>query len=343
METARPTIRDVAAAAGVSPATVSLALNRRGTISAATAEHVREVATSMGYRPSRAARALRTARTDTLALVLSTIDPSNDGGGEPSLEYYMRLTRGAARAAFTREHRLLIAPPVGSAAQLADLGVDGAIVCDPAPADPQLDLFAEHGVPVVTIERDTERPGFDWHANSDNARSMRMLLDHLAEAGARRIALVAPAWPLAWAVESAAAYRAWCAERGFPELLDTGAAGTPYVDAAARRAGALLDLPEPPDAIVGTVERFAAGVLAAARSRGLDVPRDLLVASAMDSAECREGAVPITAIDLDPDALGQAAVDLLLARIRGEDASRPVLVPVALHARASTDRSAHGR
>jgi DNA-binding LacI/PurR family transcriptional regulator len=328
VESVRPTIRDVAAAAGVSPATVSLALNGRGTISAATAEHVREVATRMGYRASRAARALRTARTDTLALVLSTIDPSYDGGSEPSFEYYMRLTRGAARAALAREHRLLIAPPVGSGAELSDLGVDGAIVCDPRPSDPQLDLLAEHGVPVVTIERDPERAGFDWHANSDNAHSMRLLLGHLAGAGARRIALVAPAWPMAWAVESVQAYRDWSAERGLPALVGV-------------EAGPLLDLPEPPDAIVGMVERVAARVLAAARARGLEVPGDLLLASAMDSAECREGAIPITAIDLDPDALGEAAVRLLLARIRGEDAPRPVLVPVALHARASTDRSAH--
>jgi DNA-binding LacI/PurR family transcriptional regulator len=326
VESVRPTIRDVAAAAGVSPATVSLALNGRGTISVATTAHVREVAERMGYRPSRTARALRTARTATLALVLSTIDPAHDGGGEPSFEYYMRLTRGAASAAFAREHRLLIAPPVRSGAELADLGVDGAIVCDPRPADPQLDLFAEHGVPVVTIEADTERPDFDWHANSDNARTTRLLLDHLAAAGARRIALVAPAWPMAWAVESVAAYRAWCTEHGMPELLDTEAAP-------------LLDLPEPPDAIVGMVERVAAGVVAAARTRGLDVPGDLLVASAMDSAECREGAVGITAADLDPDGLGHAAVDLLLARIRGEDAPRPVLVPVTLRTRASTDRA----
>ena len=326
MQTVRPTIRDVAAAAGVSPATVSLALNGRGTISAATAEHVREVAERMGYRASRAARALRTARTDTLALVLSTIDPVHEGSDEPSFEYYMRLTRGAARAAVAREHRLLIAPPVRSGAELADLGVDGAIVCDPRPADPQLDLFAEHGVPVVTIEADPERPGFDWHANSDNARSMRLLLDHLADAGARRVALVAPAWPMAWVVESVGAYRAWCAGRGVPELVGTD-------------AGELLDLPERPDAIVGMVERVAARVAATARARGLDVPGDLLVASAMDSAECREGRMPITAIDLDPDALGEAAIDLLLARIRGEDAVRPVLVPVALRRRGSTARA----
>jgi DNA-binding LacI/PurR family transcriptional regulator len=102
MQTARPTIRDVAAAAGVSPATVSLVLNGRGSISVATAAHVREDAARMGYRASRTARALRTTRTDTLALVLSTIDPAYDGGSEPSFEYYMRLTRGAARAAFAR-------------------------------------------------------------------------------------------------------------------------------------------------------------------------------------------------------------------------------------------------
>jgi DNA-binding LacI/PurR family transcriptional regulator len=155
---------------------------------------------------------------------------------------------------------------------------------------------------------------------------MRLLLDHLAAAGARRVALVAPTWPMAWVVESVGAYRAWCAERGASVLVETD-------------AGALLDQPEPPDAIVGMVERVAARVVAAARGRGLDVPGDLLVASAMDSAECREGRVPITAIDLDPDALGSAAVELLLARVRGEDPPRPVLVPVTLHPRASTARA----
>ena len=165
------------------------------------------------------------------------------------------------------------------------------------------------------------------------------MLDHLAGAGARRIALVAPAWPMAWAVESVAAYRAWCAEHGFPELLDTGASGPPFLDTAAKRVGALLDRPDPPDAIVGMVERVAAGVVAAARRRGLDVPGDLLVASAMDTAECREGSTPITAVDLDPDGLGRPPSTCSSPASAAR--TRPAPGPRASRAasRASTDRT----
>ena len=178
----------------------------------------------------------------------------------------------------------------------------------PGPADPQLDLFAEHGVPVVTIEADTERPDFDWHAT----RTTRGRPDSSsttsrppARGGSRSSHR---AWPMAWAVESVAAYHAWCAEHGLPPSCWT------------RRRHRCWTSRSRPTPSSGWWSASPQASWPPRARGGLDVPGDLLVASAMDSAECREGSVPITAADLDPDGLGHAAVDLLLARIRGDDA-----------------------
>ncbi|MGX6447763.1 LacI family DNA-binding transcriptional regulator, partial [Patulibacter sp. S7RM1-6] len=216
---ARATIRDVAAAAGVSPTTVSHALNGKGSVDPATRDRVVAAADELGYRPSRAARALRAGRTGTVALLLPEIQP--DDGEQPALalDYYMRLAAAAARAAAARRHPLLLAPAPRTPGELADLGVDGAIVVDPGTEDPRIGLLLRAGLPVVSIERDLGRPEHRAYVHGENAATVRGLLDHLAGAGATRIAMLGTAADWAWAHESEDAYRAWCAERGARPVL----------------------------------------------------------------------------------------------------------------------------
>lgn len=331
----RATIRDVAAAAGVSPATVSLALNGRGTVKAETAERVMAVAEELGYRASRIARALRTSRTGTLALVLSSVEATSERAEELSFDAYMHVIRAATGTALHNDHRLLIAPPLRSLEDIEDLAVDGAILCDTIPGDGQLELCRRLGKPVVTIERDHDHPDHRWHVNSDNVQSMRVLLDHLHEAGARRIALLTSGWGNAWTTDSLRGYLEWTEEHGVEAIVDA-ANGAAADLTACERAGVLLDGPSAPDAIIGLPERYAGEVLRAARQRGIAVPDDLLVATGIDSIDARQGHPSVTALDLDPAEVGRAAVRLLLARIRGEEPEAPVLVPAVLRVREST-------
>ena len=331
----RATIRDVAAAAGVSPATVSLALNGRGTVKTETAERVMAAAEQLGYRASRIARALRTSRTGTLALVLSSVEATSDRPEELSFDAYMHVIRAATETALHNDHRLLISPPLRSPQDLEDLAVDGAILCDTVPGDGQLELCQRMDKPVVTIERDPDHPDHRWHVNSDNAQCMCMLLDHLHASGARRIALLTSGWGNAWTVDSLRGYLAWTLEHGLEPIVDA-ANGTAAELTACERAGVLLDGPRPPDAIIGLPERYAGEVLRAARERGISVPGELLVATGIDSIDARQGHPPVTALDLDPAEVGRAAVQLLLSRIRGEDAEAPVTIPAVLRVRESS-------
>src|SRR5215471_15356657 len=100
---ARPTIRDVAEAAGVSMATVTHALNHNRYVKAQTRAHVLEVVERLGYRPSRVARSLRTSKTETLALILPPVESAS--AGRSPLEYYALVTHAATLAAFNRGYR----------------------------------------------------------------------------------------------------------------------------------------------------------------------------------------------------------------------------------------------
>jgi DNA-binding LacI/PurR family transcriptional regulator len=326
----RPTIRDVASAVGVSVTTVSHALNDKGRVDASTRELVRSTADRLGYRPDRTALRLRSGRNGTLALLLPSVEPDVGDDELGALDYYLHLAGAATRAAFASGHPVLLTPPLETAGDLHDLGVDGGIVCDPLRSDQRVEFFDALGLPVVTIERDPGRPERPWVVRADNEGNMRALLDHLG--GAERIALLVASGGWGWAEETTAAYVAWCTAHRREPLIEEASMRTQErsgYEAAAR----LLDHARP-DAIVSLAERHTNGVLRAAAERGLRVPGDLRVAAAVDSHQARDAGV--TAIDLDPHAQGEAAIALLLDRLAGERRDAPLITPAELRVRTST-------
>jgi len=335
----RPTVRDVAAVAGVSLTTVSHALNGKGRVDAGTRARVLEAAKRIGYRANPTARSLRSGRTGILALVLPMIGSDVHRNEALGLEFYVRLAGAAAAAASAREHALLLPPPLRRAADLQDLPVDGGIVVDPRENDASLALFDALGLPVVTIERDPARPGADWFVASDNAANTRTVLDHLAENGARRIALLAPQTTAAWVSETRETYAAWTAEHGRDPVVVSvpheRLEGSAYASTAE-----LLTGPDPPDAIFAVSEAYAAGALRAARAHAVGVPDDLLLVAGVDSHEASGNHPPITALDLDADAQASVAVEMLVARITGEATGVPRTVPATLCVRGSSVRGA---
>ncbi|ADB53146.1 LacI family DNA-binding transcriptional regulator [Conexibacter woesei] len=334
----RVTIRDVAAAAGVSVTTVSHSLNGKGAVDPATRARVKQVAAQLGYRASRAAQALRAGRSGTIAFVIPSVGAVAEEREMLSLDYYMQLASAAARVAFTRRHPLLLPPPIETLDDLRELGVDGAILCDPARDDPRIALFEELGLPIVTIERDLGRPDHRWYVEGDNRGNMRLLLDHVAAAGGRRIALLSADSTWSWSADNEQAYRAWCEEHERTPIVEP--TSLRHLETSAYdRACALLDRPDRPDAIIALAERYATGVVRAARERGLRIPQDLLVAGGIDSHQAAEGDPPITAIDLQPELQGAAAAALLVALTEGERPEAPRIVPSRLRVRASTQRT----
>jgi DNA-binding LacI/PurR family transcriptional regulator len=329
------TIRDVAQEAGVSVTTVSDALNGRGRLPAHTRERISGVAARMGYRARASARNLRSGRTGQIALYCSFL--SEVPGGMAGLGYYMALAMGAAEVALAEDLGLVLLPTGLTPERLSSVDVDGLLIADPVMGDGAVQAVAALGLTVVTCERDPT-PGA-VHAGcvrSDHRLALRELLEHLAQRGARRIGLIAAGDETAWTQELRLEYDAWCAQHDSPPLFQRVPV-SPEPRYTARATAALLDAPQPADAIICAPDGSAPHALRVLEERGLRVPGDVLVASGVDGPLMTAATPPVTAIDLAPAELGRRAAVLLAGILRGD---RPPGVeedlPTRLVVRAST-------
>lgn len=327
-------IKDVAAAAGVSTTTVSHALNGKGRIAPATRRRVEEAAERLGYRPSAMARGLAGGRTGMLAMVVSgTVDIPVQVG---DFDYFLRLMNGATLAALRHGYSLTLIQSQGDPEPLDGLPLDGAIVVDPIPSDPFVERFRARGIAVVTTGRQTDGPTDAAWVDNDHRAGTFQALDHLAERGGRRVALLSPRALASYALDAHDAYRAWCHDHGQEPIV------ADVADAPSETSGfiATLDLLEsrtPPDAIYATLDRLALGAMLAADARGVEVPRDLLIAACTDSAAARRAEPSLTVLGLAPERIGHEALELLLEILEGRTpGERQRLVPSTLVARAST-------
>lgn len=332
---ARVKLVDVARAAGVSPTTVSHAMNGRGYVDPKTREHVKQTAARLGYRPNHHAQQLRTGEARTIVLVSSM--PFAVAGGPSRLGFLMEIAAAAASIALARGLALVLAPPIeGAAAALDRLDFDGALVVEPAASDPQIAAFVARGLPVVSIGKPpvASVPFVDLRS----AATTRQLLDHLRARGARRIALVTGAQRRTAYLEAVTAYEAFAARHRMTPIvkrIDEGE-GEEGGRAAAREL--LLESPSI-DAICVPVDALAAGVVQALVAQGRRVPQDVMVATRYDGIRARTSEPPLTALDLHLEAVATLAVDMLLGRLRGDAIEpRAEVRPADLVARASTAR-----
>ncbi|MEV1294657.1 LacI family DNA-binding transcriptional regulator [Pseudonocardia sp. NPDC049635] len=312
----RPTITDVAAAAGVSVSTVSSAMNGTGRVDPATRDRVRAAAVELGWRPRRAAQALRSGRTGTVALCIPP-ERALWARWMRESDYLQQLTVACAASAIEAGLLMLLAPRPSGAEELARLDVDGMLLLDPFRDDPVSAACAAAGLALVTVDRE---PGRDdgWWAGNDHAAATRRALEHLGGRGARRIALFSGDEPWAWLDDARRTYDDWCAARGTGPLVRTLGMNRTVAEAA----DAARTLPSDVDAVLALPTDAALGVRAAAPG--------LAVVSGVDSTAV--AAAGITALDLRPTELGEAAVALLVRRLAGSGPG-PVVVPAELRVR----------
>jgi DNA-binding LacI/PurR family transcriptional regulator len=327
----RPTLGAVAARAGVSTATVSNALNGSGRLSETTRQRVLAAARELGYSPASTARALARGSTGVLGLTMTTY------GDLPipytEIPYYAQLTLSATAAAHERGYLLMVLPSSLSPWMWLNTPMDGVIHVDPRADDPVRSLLRERGIPMVCESRPPQPHWCDAWVEADFDTGLGLLLDHLADAGARRIGLSLPRYHDEFPRLIEHAYRSGCAERELPALVEEYAAMPDYFTAERHAVGRLLDHDPRPDAVIGVYSDSGFNILAAARQHGLRVPRDLLVACVSEDPDYATTAPPVTTLSLRPDRLGDEAVDLLIALVNARSGVdrrrlvRPVLAP----------------
>lgn len=334
----KPTIIDVAQAAGVSPATVSNALNGRRYVDAMTREAVKAVARRLGYTPNLRAQRLRTGQADTIALLSSM--PFAVAAGPSRLGFLMEIAAVAATVAIENGLALVLVPPLETArpAVLDRLGVDGALVLEPMTDDPDVAHLLGRGVPVVTIGRQAGRAGDALpHVDLRSAATAQLLLGHLSDQGSRRIALLIGAQTRNSYQETESIYRAFAQARAMPPLVRR-------LDERGGDEGGRLEtlrlLAEHPeiDAICAPVDAFAAGAVRAIQESGRCVPEDVCVVTRYDGLRARSCTPPLTAVDLHLEEIASLAVTLMLEQIEGRPPRSCLGPPPDLLARQSSLR-----
>ncbi|MFD7326018.1 LacI family DNA-binding transcriptional regulator [Streptomyces sp. NPDC059875] len=324
---ARPTSRDVARAAGVSQATVSLVLGDkwRGRVSERTAQAVREAARGLGYRPNLAARNLRLGHTRTALLVVPAL----------TNEFFARVYTGAATVAARHGFGVVLYPspdgvgPAKDPFASARAALDGVIASSMA-AD-ALKAFRGTDLPLVMLDSDPADTGAAAHVNLDIADGMRQVTGHLLALGHRRFVHLASAVP-SWTFDVRAAALA--------EALRDASVRTVRapldVDGARAAAERALTGPGPrPTALVCDDDILAAGACKAARRLGLRVPEDVSVTGFDDLALATAVEPELTTVRLPAERIGERGMAALLAVLAGET-PEPGHLPVTLMPRDSS-------
>lgn len=322
------TIRDVAAAAGVSPTTVSHVLNNRGRIAEETRAKVLKVVSQFGYQANAHAQQLVTRRSRIIAIQM----PDLGLGPSPALPYsayFLELINGAAAAADSLEYALFVAPSGGNANLLNGFAIDGAIVVDPQGDEP---VFASRAT-VVTVGVPLQGTHDALSVDNDHAQAARIVLDYFDGQGCRRPALLADTTRRSYVNDVLTGYRAWIAERDAEEIVVTP--GSLTATALDRAVATLVDAHA--DAVYASSDDLALGLLDAASRAGIKVPDNLVVAAAVDSRSLTLTSPQISATDLFPHRTGATAARLLIESIEsGSPTARTEMIPTRFVARSST-------
>jgi LacI family transcriptional regulator len=330
------TLRDVAEAAGVHPATASRALNpaTRGLVNAETARRVIKVAESLGYRPNPIARGLKTAKSGTVGLVIP--DLTNP--------LFPPIVRGIEAVLDAAGYSGLVVntdnDPARERLQVDSLRsrqVEGLIVATALLKHPLLEELAREGVQMVMVNRRPE--GIDVSSiTPDDATGIRLGVEHLASLGHRRIAHLAGPDNTSTGVVRARAFRA--------AIRDLGLADDPGLvrvcelwseDSGAEALRDLLDGGAEFTAIVAGNDLIALGCYDVFAERDITCPDDVSVVGFNGMPFLDKMRPPLTTIEIPHHQIGAEAARLLLDAIAGPTRPhRSVLLPLSLVVREST-------
>ena len=333
----RVTLRDVAADAGVHPATASRALNpgTRALVNEETARRVLDSAERLGYRPNPIARGLKTNKSYTIAVVVpdlrNPLFPPIARGIEERLEP-AGYTSLLANTDNDHEREKL------SFETLRARQVDGFITGTARRQHPLLRELADTGIPLVQVNRrmdDDDVPS----VVADDIAGVRLAIDHLVELGHTQIAHVAGSLEVSTGQQRFDGFLKAMADRGVPvdeRLIPTA---LNYSEAEGQRlTRALLDGGLPFTAILAGNDLMALGCIDAINEAGLRCPEDVSVVGFNDMDWSARFAPPLTTVRVPHYDLGVQAADLILERQTTETPgpAKHLVLPVEMVVRGST-------
>lgn len=323
----RATIHDVAAAAGVSVATVSKAVNGRYGVASATVARVLDAVEALGYESSLVASSMRSRRTGVIGVLVADFEPFSaevlKGVGAALADYRYELLAYSGLSEQGWERRSL--------SRLSGTLIDAAIMVTPT----VVGVTAE--VPIVAVDPHTGRADLPT-VESDSFTGAFEAVSSLISLGHRRIGFLAGRPDLRSSAMREAGYRRALSHAGIDHLPRLSAVGMYDADTVRSVARPLLLQPDPPTAVFAANDLSALALMEVAMELGLNVPGDLSVVGFDDVPEASHGStLPLSTVRQPIQRLGAEAARMLVALMAGETLERTHLIlPTKFIPRATT-------
>jgi LacI family transcriptional regulator len=320
------TIRDVAAAAGVSTATVSKYVNGAQRFSPAVEATIKEVIDKLGYRSNPLAASMITGRTKSIGL--SVLDIANP--------HFTSIVKGVNRVAQAHGYTVLLVDteenPDRERPLLEALSrrVDGIIMFSRM-LEPEMDWVMGLGKPLVYFGSLT-RLDIPW-VISDDHRGGYMLARHLVSLGHKRIAYLSFPRSRRDSERLGGIRECLAAHKLELTLHETSA---PTAAEGERICSAIMLGAEHPDALICYNDLIALGFMKEAQTLGFKLPEDISVAGFDNILYGQYTSPALTTVDLQSERMGEEAMEKLLASIDGKPATDTVTIDPQLILRAST-------
>ena len=325
----RTTINDVAAAAGVSVATVSKAVNGRYGVASATVARVLSVVQELGYESSLVASSMRSRRTGVIGVLIADFEPFSAEilkgvGTELQDSHYDLLAYAGSRQVEGPgwERRSL--------QRLSGTLIDGAIIVTPTVVSASADI------PVVAIDPHAGRADLPT-VESDSFSGARQATQYLIDLGHTRIGFMGGRPDLRSAALREAGYRRALSDAGIAYDASLVRDGHYELRAAREATASLLRASSPPTAVFAANDLSGIAIVQVAAELGVDVPGDLSVVGFDDIPEASQMTPPLTTIRQPMQSLGATAARMVVALMAGETPEMThILLPTRLVPRATT-------
>jgi len=338
------TIKDVAAAAGVSLQTVSRVINKGPNVRPAITERVNAAIEKLGYVPSLAARRMG-GRRSFLLLALNDRDRTIEGwrSGDGTDWVDQMLLGGMLECAehgyrmifeLVDTHSANVERELTSA--LGAIHPDGVILTPPHGDNPIIrELLGQRRIPFARIGSTGPGPGFA--IAMDDAAAAAAATDHLIGLGHRRIGFITGSDEYSLSGARLTGFRSAIRAAGLKSDDSLIGKGDFTFESGAEATRKLLALDDRPTAIVASSDQMALAALEVARAQGLEVPRDLSIISFDDTPIARFCVPPLTAIRQPIAGMTACAAVLLIRAANGEPLhEEPKVLPFELIVRQST-------
>jgi LacI family transcriptional regulator len=302
---------------------VSRVLNGSGTVSSLRAERVRASAAALGYQPFGPAQALRQQRTRVWAAVIADIENP----------FFTAMVRGIEDVARDAGYRLMLCNSDGDTTREAayiDIAIAermaGVVIAVASTSGSTLEPLLDRDVPVVAVDRRTEREGVD-SVVVDNRLGAEQATTHLLDAGWKRVACITGPARVSTADERLEGYRSALVAAGKRVDRSLVKRADFKEEGGHRAARALLTSRKPPDALFVANNLMTLGALRAAREVGRVVPDDIGVVGFDDAPWTSLTSPPLTVVAQPTYQMGRRAAELLLSASAGGPARHVVLEP----------------